>query len=432
MGVETAVLAAPRALNQGASSPWTAWCWPGLLAAVFFLQALPDLRIRGSMTMGDGLLFVTLSAYALAVVLRSGAIWWPWWATLSTVLLVVPGLLHFLPDGQGPPGSLVWLAQLWYCQILIPVLVANLAQSREMLRFLLSCWLASVVLAALFALLIYQGWMPMAIAALANETAGTGRVSGFSLTSTQMGQMCALALPPLMAHLLRDLGRLRALAWGLGLGLLIYVINLSGARVGLVAATVVTLTVVPAALLMRVQRVEWFWRAALMLGMAVVVASLIAAQLDDPGGALKRLLGDATAAKSDLRRELLQGQAWRRFDRAPLVGVGFVDLLRPHNVWLAMLSCGGLLAFLAYALRELLLGGAILGAVRRTASTDGHFLILIGLLTSMGVWLLIGMFDTPLLERSSALLLGLILAWGRWALCRPVPVQALNAQRRGS
>lgn len=142
-------------------------------------------------------------------------------------------------------------------------------------------------------------------------------------------------------------------------------------------------------------------------GLYYVADVLLSGELEhNPIG---RILGSGSARYSDEARRLASADAWEQVQSSPLLGVGFVDILDAHNIYLQMLAAGGALALAAY--------GVLLFSVVRTPFALGsrYFVlalpalayVLIGPLTTIMwdryVWYVLALpFLIPRTARSAA------------------------------
>jgi O-antigen ligase len=353
-------------------------------------------------------------------------------AGLTALLVAVPAVLQ--AGRMRTPGVFWWLTSaffLWFCgsffwtidpvatlekmrgyfqEMMIVWLMWELADTPADLRSLLRATVAGSWVLALLTLAAFSS--PEAIAA------GQVRFAAYGQDPNEVARFLDLGFPlaALLVHCERRWPpRLLALGF-FPLGIL--AVLLTASREGFLAAIV---GIVGSILLLTQGRARRFVAAAFALPPLLIALWVVV-----PGGTLARLATIPEQIQSgDLNQRMnIWFAGWRAFAHAPILGTGagsFVIAahLSPidtaHNTPLSIAVSGGLCGlFLAMALLVL--------AVRCALRTRGP--LLLALITSLLVWVLTSLVATVEENRTTWLLLAMIVVAGRLAYEDPAELAA--------
>ncbi|MBA8801834.1 O-antigen ligase [Nocardioides ginsengisegetis] len=221
---------------------------------------------------------------------------------------------------------------------------------------------------------------------LGNEGAISGRESGLATHANNLAVSCAVALPLSVA-----LGRRRpflAVLCGVAItgGALA-----SGSRGGQLGAVSSLLFVF---ILVRGSR-RRLWTGVAVFGVAAFAMAALVPSIGDRLNLDKvlRFANSSGTTASDSGRRFLVEQAIADFLHRPLSGIGYEVLNHAHDIYLQMLSSGGLLLAGSFAV---LTAGAMrtgLSASRRGFALGGY------LVASLLTWLQVGLVENQLTDR---------------------------------
>ena len=129
--------------------------------------------------------------------------------------------------------------------------------------------------------------------------------------------------------------------------------------------------------------------AAATLGSWIVLTQAAPGVLDK----LLRFKGSGSSSKSDAERGILATQAWSDFKKHPIFGIGMEWITDAHNIYLQILSAGGLVLFVAMLIYWFgTLRSCWLGA--RNGEALGRYLMV-----SVIAWLVGGAMENQLTDR---------------------------------
>ena len=165
----------------------------------------------------------------------------------------------------------------------------------------------------------------------------------------------------------------------------------SGSRAGLAAALLVVLL---ASIATR-SRIT----IATTVGVVVVGVALVLAGVTGQENALERLVEDGTERGG--RREAVNAAGWERFKGHPVTGVGFEDVLEPHNFPLMLASSAGVLGIIGGAMIIVLaLRSYALSLRRRMAEHPERAALVAGLSAAVIGYLAAAVFQNVLWDRN--------------------------------
>lgn len=310
----------PRAWGEGTAVPLAPLVLVSLLAGVLARRrgngeasALPPAVARWG-----GAFLVVAAASALSSVVRGETLYLLLRGGASPVFLNPLGMTA----GERTREAAVLLAllvSLWaaldaFCA------VAHEERGRERLALALATGLATVSAVA-----VLERFLPTPLTA--PRWAGIGRFSGLSSDPNALGIVVAAGAPVLLALLFARPGRAATAAAGLGLLLLLPVLQTSGSRTGLLllagAAAAAGIGFVREG--GRVRRVALWTAAAAALALVLVVALAPRGGPTAKGGLLARLGASLSAPNTALlanHRPMFWGAAFDILAAEPLSGVG--------------------------------------------------------------------------------------------------------------
>jgi len=302
-----------------------------------------------------------------------------------------------------PRSDFFMLVKFETALLLIPLLIAAVATTKERIERLMDLFLLSAVVNAAVALVDFLG-VPIAPYATV-----AGRSSGLTIHPNYLALTCTVAIPLAVWWISRGgPWRLRGV---IGLTLLLAGSYTSGSRAGAVTAVlgiVLTVAALPSL------------RPALRYVIPAGLAALIPLSLFTPlgGHILEQVrLGGSNTSGSDAARAHLADIASDQFKADPVQGVGMGVIEDAHNIYLQLLAAGGLIAMTSF----LIYVGGLANSVRRAFRGPLRDpAVAAGL--SVFVWLVNGRYDAQLADKYLYVVPGFLVAIGYVATIRaPAP-----------
>lgn len=395
-----------------ARSPLFSWV-PSLsflfLIFAIGLQPFTALRLRGSITLADCFMFAAIIAL-LPPLLRSRVrVWMPWWLVLSSALLIFACLIRIVTDwGAHAHFDLVNVIIFCYCIYLIPVVIASQPDLEvKHLNLIIMVWVFSHLISAIVA--IGQSYGVNFGISSEYFVVISNRYAGLTLNPNSLGMFLAFCVPMVISAALFKPHLKRYVAGLFIASILLYGINLTGSRTALLSSIIASgLT---ALIYMFSGRTSTMLTQAIRLLIVMATASAFWVYISDSqmtAGAFERLLkGDEGTKASDVIRDELGAQALRNFLENPFSGIGFIDVINAHNVWVMLLEGSGVLGFTAIVIRELGLIATLLSGINHAARSSPLFLVLAGCLGSLAAWGLEGIKETMLFYRDGPTIQGI-------------------------
>ncbi len=389
-----------------------------VVALFVFTISWNGLRIGAGVALGFLIVAVAIVIFLVIVERRQVPV--PLWLAIAAAGLAVSALLVWvdppsrelinrsyildiqLAAGYVAPGSPLYephndlIAFLGFelGLILIPVLIATVATSRQRCATLLDCFVASAAISA------FVGIVDVAGISIAPVDFIGERSAGLTIHPNYLALNAALALPPAMLWLTRP-GKWAIAGAGAVLVLLGGVFA-SGSRAGTIAALLaVALTVVALPKL----------RRSLPIVVPVVGTALIALLLFTALGNQfvdQVRLGENDVfdtAGSDQGRANAQQLAEDQIAEEPIHGAGFAFLGRAHDIYFELLATGGIIAMVAF----LVFIGGLASCARRAWDSVCRPEVAVCAL-GIVVWLANGIFNNQLADRYLYVLPGILLA----------------------
>jgi O-antigen ligase len=344
-------------------------------------------------------LLVVLALVLMLVVfgdLRFTTPGWMWLAPIGVVLCTAIRWFDPVPYqnlvqrmGLPPYGpdyffrGAIWMVAL----VVVPVVViACTGLDARVPQLLVGAFTAGVCVSATVAILDVVGLTSFGQSL---GTAGvTARQAGLSTHSNMLGFSCVIAIPFAVYFLTAK--RHRWLS-GIALVLLLGGVLLSGSRAAQAGSALVLLM----ALLVAPNKKAAVRDASIVLGIAAVLGGALV-QIKS-GNIFDNLLrfgsSSTTAAGADEERTMLFNQAVKDFWDFPVAGVGMKSIVNAHNIYLQLLSAGGLVltvAVLAYWICVLHAG--------YVSAKSGNLLARY-LSVSVIAWLTLGLVSTQITDR---------------------------------
>jgi O-antigen ligase len=374
------------------------------------------IRFAGG-AIGDAVMAVAFVAVIAYLVLERRALTLPPWLLLTGLGFLIAALLvMILPPSNSllertqlqratleaqaggallvtPRSDLLALAEFELSSMLIPIMLLATATTPKRCKRLLDLWALSGAVCAFVAVLDYTG-----VAHLSPYPLIGSRSSGLTIHPNYLALTCDITLPAVLLWF----GRSRA--WTMaGLAASASLLGgeyASGSRAGaaaIVLAGVATVVCIPR---LRVGLV----RILPLLGMTLLPLLLfthtgrhLLAQI--------RLNGTLNTSGSDFDRRSLAQIAIAQFQARPVQGVGFAEIEDAHNIYLQLLSAGGLIALTSFAV----FCGGLLKALRRSLFGPNRDLALAAGI-SVITWLVNGLFDSQVADKYLYVMPGLLLA----------------------
>ncbi|HVM02345.1 MAG TPA: O-antigen ligase family protein [Acidimicrobiales bacterium] len=217
------------------------------------------------------------------------------------------------------------------------------------------------------------------------------RPAGLSTHPNHLGLVCMLGAALALGLALGGRRAARRVA-AAALAPLVLALLASGSRAALVGLAVSV--PVFAVLTRRLQVAVRALALTAVLGVAVLAGL---AHVPEQSG-LGRLVGDRTAAESDIERVEHLSRSLDRLERHPLTGEGFESSREAHNIYLQVAVAAGPLGVVGFAVvvRSVLRARAV---VRRRAPVAGDRALLAGLVAGYAGYLVAGAFQNLLWDR---------------------------------
>ncbi|MFC6397846.1 O-antigen ligase family protein [Luteococcus sanguinis] len=313
-----------------------------------------------------------------AVVIDVAALtWWPVSKSYVTHRVDLLGL-----HGEHGPTSLISGLQWLVALFVLPTCMAALAPDKpRRLAQIISAWAWGVGVSCTVALLDSAG--VTAISAGLIDVDYSGRQAGLGSHANSLGVSALLAFP-----IATWIARRHAKRGVLLQTLLVVGIVLSGSR-GAQALLVVVM--VGMALVLPHAR-----RPLAILGLVALVAAPLAMQaiggLETIQGTLLRFGNNEGGADSNAERTAVALQGLADFSQRPIFGVGLNQITYAHNIYLQMLSAGGVVLLTGILL---LLASVVWEGIRSSElSVLGLYCVI-----SVGIWIVLGLVENSLVDR---------------------------------
>jgi O-antigen ligase len=363
------------------------------LALAFLMVGARTLLLRKPIPFPPWL-FVFTIGFVLAAMLR--LIFPPDSSMLNDILVhyrTIPVAGQDQPLVLIPRSDLLALAQVLISVVVIPVMIASVANTAHRVVRLVDVFVISAVINATVGIIDWGGIH------IAPIVAGAGRSAGLTIHPNYLALTCTIAIPLAMLWIGRG-GRWRTAGIGCTF-LLLGGAYASGSRAGAVTAllgVVATMVVVP-----RLRTGLGFTVPAvglMMLALVVFAGDQILEQI--------RISGDVgtavNTAGSDSQRSQLADLAMEQFQERPIWGVGMSVIADAHSIYLQLLAAGGLIAMLSFLTY---MGGLAVSIWRAMAGPLRDVAAAIGV--SLVMWMINGAIDNQLADKYLWVIPGLLI-----------------------
>ena len=389
------------------------------VAVAVMFAGLNAVRPAGALTLSDLAILAALWFAALGLVIDPALgrrLIPPWWLTVAAGGLVVAGLVaELFPPGEIPEvtdfadplyaGStggaastnLAGAIRLAGTLLLVPMLIAAAADSRQRVILLTELWIGGALISAVIAIIGQLGFSTGPLGAIEHDF--WREQAGLTVHPNMLGLISAMTLPIVISRLSGADWRHRVY-YIAAIAALLGAVAASGSRIALICGAIGVVLVV-------ILTTGTWKLAALLAGAgALAVGATIAMDL----GSVPVVHRITTEGIIDPRRAILYEEAWQAIQARPLLGYGFDNLRGTHNVYFQLLQAGGLLALFSFLLFA---AGTLMVGVRcgRIAdlSPDMRALAL-GLTSSIAAWLIAVLVLNIFLDRFLYVQVGLLLA----------------------
>lgn len=356
------------------------------------------LRAGAGLALCDVFFVLAAASWAVSTAFgRPQVVVWPKWLVVPAYLLLVDVLVSSIATEEGAK-SLLFGCRFVVALLLTPMVIGVIAGNFRALWLVVDCWLFSAAVNAAVAVTDYFGH-----AHIEQSLTGVkvyGRVAGLTTQPNHLGFVCVFALPILLTRLLQTRsGSLRIMYVGImvlcTLGLLA-----SGSRGGVVGGLFVF---VSAPFFQPAIR----GRLSMVLASGVIIALLIAVFVPSTSSivSIQRLTGSSSAQPgagvelSDINRAVRREVAIEEFDSSPIYGTGFAVVRETEDIYLQLLSAGGVVALLAWLA---FISGASVSSFRvgRMKSVSPELQGLAGAVCgTLVAWALMGIVENQLYDR---------------------------------
>ncbi|MGV9827820.1 O-antigen ligase family protein, partial [Gordonia sp. NPDC003429] len=333
--------------------------------------------------------------------LRYQVRWWVWAPATALLICGLARMLDPIPDyyfadryqlPEGVPGDLVKIV-IWLLAVLaIPLCItACTAIDSRVPEWVAVSYLAGSSVSSLVALSDLSGLT--AISGSFGYTNITLRQTGLTAHPNTLAFVAIVSIP-VAGYLLGSNSRFKQIFAAVTLVILAGGIAVSGSR----GAQALFLPVVLVTILVQprtrravvAKKIGIVALITALAGAALLIVALPASAMTD----LFRFGSDnAGATGSDTQRTTLADQGFRDFANHPFTGIGIKHIADAHNIYLQMISAGGLV--LLFGMFALWFG----------CLSDGWRLTTRGvrlapfLTISVGCWLILGMVENPITDR---------------------------------
>jgi O-antigen ligase len=380
----------------------------GLVALGVGWSGANALRPLPGLSVGDVFLLAGGVALLCELVLRREGLRVPTWLSLAGWGLLLATIVSSVPtDSVG--SNLVPGLRLTATLALTPLVIGVAAGTEASRDRIAAAWLLGTSLVTATAFLdflhVTHFWSWLESNPATDPSYNGNRFAGVTAHPNHVGLLGAMGLPFALSYLV-DGGRKRrvlgvAAVASLELGVLV-----SGSRAALLGSAFAF--VVWAWLGRRRVLRTIFWGGALLL-VAVVATSIFASGNLLVGG--DRLGGNSATRLSDAGRWVRVDVAAHQFVERPILGVGFANVRAAHDIYLQLLSAGGVVALACFALFVL---GTLRIAVRRPAA-GGALARQVPLVAASAAglltWLFVGVAQNALYDRYLYVPAGLLLSY---------------------
>jgi O-Antigen ligase len=319
----------------------------------------------------------------------------PRWLLVPAYVLLVDVFLSALATG-GSTASMLPGIRLAVALLLTPLVVGLIAGNCGALWLVTDCWLLSAGVNAGVGVSDY-----FAHTRLGYDLTGglnLGRVAGLTTAPNHLAFVCVLALPILVVRMLQRPDRKLKLACAATSVVTILGLLASGSRAGILGGVFVLVSIPLFQPSIRSKAVK-------VLAVGLVAVAVVAMVV--PSGlsvvSIQRLTGassqHAGVEASDSERRAAAQVALRQFRSSPIYGVGFSDITEAHDVYLQLLSAGGviaLVAWLAFSSGAVLSSGRFARMTQVASDVRGLAGAVCGTLVA---WLLMGAVENQLYDR---------------------------------
>ena len=368
--------------------------------------------------MGDALLLVSGTMWIFTWPLRRHNKL-PWYTVVSFMLFLLAYLFEGLFSGAIEDKNSLELTKFLVSFYFLNYLISDSATNNFAVEILAAAYVASGVVNAttgitdVFGLTNFDTWLNVATV---NDYEYGGRAHGLTMHPNHMGLHCATALFLIVATIRKNDTRVkRAFALAASLILLLGIL-ISGSRGALLSIFIM-------GLLIGFISFRHLYRSKVLLPLVFIASGLaIIATLNQDQQlfeAWNRLMGGAdVTAESNLARIQSYSDAWQDFLNHPLAGSGYASIAAAHNIYLQILQSGGLIGTVGF----LLYFAAPIWHVRRLLKSKQMDNLTLGVVSSIGIFLINGLVTNTIYVRSALIPMGLL-----WALIRLYKRRQLKA-----
>jgi hypothetical protein len=352
------------------------------------------------------LVLAAVSWLASGILQRSVLMAVPRWLSIPAYILLVDVLFSALASGTGI-SSLVPGIRLIVALLFTPLVIGVIAGSTRALWVAVDCWLISAGVNAAVAVSDYFGHTH--IGESITGVSSVSRAAGLTTQSNHLAFVCVFALPIVVTRTLQSRSKSLRIMYAMIFILTVLALLASGSRGGAVGGAFVLASIPFFQPALR-------GRALRALIAVLVVAGLVGAILPPSVSfiSLQRLTGASSAQagvrESDQERSENRQLATNEFESSPVYGVGFADVRQAHNIYLQLLSAGGVIALAAFVGFG---SGAIVSSFRfaRRAGIEPELRGLAGAVCgTLAAWLLMGTVENQLYDRYLLVPCGLFVA----------------------
>ena len=292
-----------------------------------------------------------------------------------------------------PRSDLYTLLKFETALLLIPLLIAAVATTKERIERLMDLFVLSATINAAVSIVDFLG-VPIAPYATV-----AGRASGLTIHPNYLALTCTVGIPLAVWWISRGgPWRLRGL---IATTLLLGGTYASGSRAGAVTA-VLGLVLTVAALPSLRRSLRYVLPVGALLLIPVAIFTPVGAEILDQ----VRLGGNNTSG-SDTARSHLADIAMDQFRAEPIQGVGMGVIQDAHNIYLQLLAAGGLIAAASFLTYVLGLANSVRRAFRGPLRDPA---VAAGL--SVLMWLVNGRYDAQLADKYLYVVPGFLVAIG--------------------
>ena len=385
-----------------------------VLTLAVFSSGFNGLRIATNATIGDAFLLLVAAIWLLSFPLRRHA---PLHRTsiYALMLFFLAFLIEsVLNDGSKSTQNFYEFVKFVTSFFIVTYLVLDYAKRQGAVKLLVAAYVASGVtnaaigIADMFGITEFSAWLNVQTV---DSYIFHGRAYGLTAHPNHLAQHCTMALFLLIAFV-NEKDKLAKRFLTIFVAAILFLgISIAGSRGALVSMIIVVLCV--GFFYWGVKRLARKTHVVLFFGFLIVGTYFFLAESNSSGeidwAGYRLISAGEDVIQSNLERIHLYGVAWQDVKDHPIIGSGFNNINRSHNIYLQVLHSSGLIGIVALSLYFV---GPGLSVIRgfRVGYVDN---LTIGIVSAVGVFLISGIVENMIYVRFTLIPVGFL-----WAVTR--------------